>query len=337
MALKGFYTTAEEALQGADLTGKVALVTGGNSGLGAETVRVLAGAGADVVLCSRSVAAGQAVADRIKAAAKPHTQGKPALGKITVVPLDLADLHSVQTFVQHPAVASLPSCHLLVLNAGIMGLPKREETQQGLEAQWGTCHVGHQYLTQLLLPKMRAQGAPARVVALTSFGHNFATELPLDDLNWERRTYSAWPAYGQAKLSNALFARELARRMEEEGAPISAYSVHPGFIDTPLSRHMSGGGVVRLLWRALSAVPGVPGLLGSKSIPQGASTTIFACVAPELEGRSGEYLADCQVGSQAGGLWGRRMCHPSALARDGELARGLWEKTEQIIAAALKK
>ncbi|PSC68042.1 short-chain dehydrogenase reductase SDR [Micractinium conductrix] len=338
MSLRGFYTTAEEALRGADLTGKVAIVTGGNSGLGAETVRVLAGAGADVILCARSVAAGQQVADGIaKAAASKAGGGTPALGKITVVPLDLADLKSVAAFALHPAVASLPAIHLLVLNAGIMGLPTRQETKQGFEAQWGTNHVGHQYLAQLLLPKMQAQGAPARVVALTSVGHNFAKELPLDDLNWERRRYDAWGSYGQSKLSNALFARELARRMEEQGVPIKAYSVHPGFINTPLSRDITGGAPLRLLWRAISAVPGVPGLLGSKTVPQGAATTVFACVAPELEGLSGEYLADCQVGSEVPGVWGRRCCHPSALARDGQLARGLWEKTEAAIAAALAK
>ncbi|EFN54545.1 hypothetical protein CHLNCDRAFT_135326 [Chlorella variabilis] len=337
MAALGFYTTATEALRGADLSGKSAIVTG----LGAETVRVLAGAGADVVLCSRSVAAGQEVADGIAAglaaargAGEAGGEGEgprgPAPGRITVAPLDLADLRSVQAFCRLPAVASLPAIHFLVLNAGIMGLPAKALTKQGFEAQWGTNHLGHQYLTQLLLPKMKAQGAPARVVALTSFGHNFAKELPMDDLSWERRTYSAWPAYGQSKLSNALFARELARRMEEEGAAVKAFSAHPG-------RHMAGKGALQRTWRLVNAVPGLAGLLGSKTVPQGAATTIFGCVAPELEGHSGEYLADCQIGSTARGYWGRRFCHPSKLAQDGDLARRLWEQTDKMIGEALKR
>ncbi|KAI3425019.1 hypothetical protein D9Q98_008401 [Chlorella vulgaris] len=333
----GFYSTAAQALREADLTGKTAIVTGGNSGLGAETVRVLASAGADVILCSRNVAAGQAVADSIAAGLADGTEPRAAAapGAITVVQLDLADLKSVEAFAKHAAVARLPAIHLLVLNAGIMGLPAKQLTAQGFEAQWGTNHVGHQHLTQLLLSKMKAQGAPARVVALSSYGHNFAKELPLDDLNWERRKYGAWPSYGQAKLSNALFARELARRMEEEGVPIKAYSVHPGFINTALSRNMSGATVLQRVFNTLAAVPGLLGAVGAKTIPQGASTTVFACVAPELESRSGEYLADCQVGSDVPGIWGRRFCAPSKLARDGELARELWEQTEKMIQAAL--
>lgn len=98
---------------------------------------------------------------------------------------------------------------------------------------------------------------------------------------------------------------------------------------------MSGGGPLRALWRGLAAVPRLAGALGSKTVPQGAATTVWACVAPELEGRSGAYLADCQVGAEVPGLWGRRCCAPSALATDGDLARALWDKTEELIAAAL--
>ena len=98
---------------------------------------------------------------------------------------------------------------------------------------------------------------------------------------------------------------------------------------------MSGGGPLRLIWRFIGAVPGMAGLLGSKTVPQGAATTVWACVAPELEGRSGAYLADCQVGTEVPGPWGRRMCAPTPLAQDGEVARALWEKTEEMIAAAL--
>ena len=262
------------------------------AGLGAETVRVLAGAGCNVVLASRSAEAGQRVADSIAAGLQVAlAPGAPAPGRITVAPLSLDDLHSVAAFAAHPAVAGLPAIDYLVLNAGallplprcaccrcgcclagrarlrqllppplfahahvrtrwasygfltrapcgpgpaapplpaagIMGLPTKQLTKQGFEAQWGVCHVGHHRLATLLLPKVAA--ARGRVVALTSFGHNFAKGLPLDDLNWEARSYSAWPAYGQAKLSNALFALELARRMREQGAPVHAFAVHPG-------------------------------------------------------------------------------------------------------------
>lgn len=300
----GYRTTAEEALRGADLRGKRAIVTGGNSGLGAETVRVLAGAGADVVLCSRSVQAGQVVADAIAAAGAP--------GKVTVAELDLASLPSVGRFAASAAATALP-LHLLVLNAGVMA-PPLGRTEQGFETQIGVNHIAHQYLTGLLLPGIKAQGEPARVICVSSVGHKMGT-IVLDDLNYERRSYSRWPAYGQSKLANILFTKELARRLREEKSAVEAFVLHPGVIPTPLGRHMGWLGTM------LNAVSSK----FQKTVPQGAATTVWAATAPELAGRSGAYLADCQV------------AEPNRQAQDADMARALWDKTEELIAAATTK
>ena len=221
-----------------------------------ETVRALATAGADVVLCSRSVEAGQAVADELAA-------GGGLKGSLTVKQLDLADLHSVRAFADGVA-AACPAIDLLVLNAGVMAMP-HTLTKQNFEMQWGTNHVGHWYLTSLLLPKLVAQGTPVRVVAVSSMAHAFAKEMPMDDLNWETRKYGSWSSYGQSKICNILFAKELSRRMAAEGAPVAAFSLHPGVIRTNLSRHMGFSGSVM---RAVFALPGLKQLFSIKSPEQ---------------------------------------------------------------------
>lgn len=299
----GYRTTALEAVQGTDLTGQVAVVTGGNSGIGVETVRALAHAGADVVLCSRSVQAGQAVAEQLQPGVK---------GKISVRQLDLADLASVKKLGAE-LDADLARVDLLILNAGVMACPKLA-TKDGFEMQIGTNHFGHFYLTKLLLPKMKAQGTPARVVAVASTAHKFGS-INLDDLNYEKRKYSSWGSYGQAKLANILFAAELARQLAAEGSHVKAYSLHPGVIKTNLGRHMGfTGGLLNFF----------VGPFG-KTIPQGAATSVYAATAAELDTHSGAYLADCQlaVASKAG--------------QDGEMGKKLWAKTEELLGAALAK
>ncbi|PRW56818.1 short-chain dehydrogenase reductase SDR [Chlorella sorokiniana] len=299
----GSRSTAIEALRGVDLTGKVAVVTGGNSGLGSETIRALATAGADCVLCCRNKKAGQAVAAELQPTVK---------GKISVQRLDLADLSSIKA--AGDALASLPSLDLLVLNAGVMAVRPKQHTKDGFELQFGTNHLGHFYLSSQLLPKMKKQGTPGRVVVLSSSAHGFG-RIHIDDLNCERRWYGAWASYGNAKLANLLFVKELARRLQEEGSPVEAFALHPGICHTSIGEHMGGRATVFYCMYK-------PWL---KSAAQGAATTIYAATAPELSGKSGAYLEDCHEAK------------PWRCARDADMARRLWDKSEELVQAALKK
>lgn len=291
----GFKTTALEAVDGCDLSGKTALVTGGNSGIGVETVRALATAGCNVIICSRKVEAGQEVADDI---------GPSVKGAITVEQLDLSDLDNIKACAAR-ILKSHPKIHLLVLNAGVMACPL-SRTAQGFEHTMGVCHFGHFYLTQRLLPAVKAAGAPgdeSRIISVSSLAHTFGS-IDLDDLNWETRRYWSWPAYGQAKLANVLFARELAARLKNDH--VLVYSLHPGSIVTNLQRYS---------WYLIPLQYML--FLMRKTIPQGASTTIVACTAKGIE--SGEYLSDCQV------------TKTSKQGADMEMAKALWDKTCEIL------
>jgi len=301
MGKLGYRTSAIEALQSASLDGKRAIVTGANSGIGVETVRALAHAGADVILCSRSVEAGEKVAEELRASG--------VKGKITVKPLDLSDFASIKAFADD-CNKELPRLDLLILNAGVMACPL-SRTKQGFEQQIGVNHIGHFYLTQQLLPKVKSSGtadSPARVVAVSSSAHQFG-KIGLEDLNYEKRRYSSWGSYGQAKLANLLFAKELAKRMEAEGAPVLAYSLHPGVISTNLQRHMGFGGMVLRLFNPLM-----------KTVSQGASTSVYAATAAGVP--SGSFLADCSVAK------------PSKAGQDAAMATALWEKTEELVKQA---
>jgi NAD(P)-dependent dehydrogenase (short-subunit alcohol dehydrogenase family) len=295
---------------GIDLTNKVAVVTGGSDGLGFETARVLATAGADVVITSRSADRGQAAAEALRAAG--------VKGAVSAQQLDLSDLASVRAAVQ--ALQKLPVLDLLVLNAGVMGTPK-SHTKQGFEMQLGTNHFGHFVLVDRLLPKLKAQESKSRVVVVSSKGHYLQrAPMAFDDLHFERRGYTSMRAYAQSKTANVLFASELARRLD--GTNVSAYSLHPGSIDTQLSRHWLPLGSWRR-WVVSLALRWLPLVTGEvKSIPQGVATTVYAATAPELEGHSGAYLSDCQI------------CQPSKTARDPAQAARLWTVTEAQIAAA---
>ena len=311
MAKLGRSTTALQAIEGHDLTGRTALVTGGNSGIGVETVRALAYAGAHVILCSRSVEAGEKVAQGILAD-KDHA----IKGTITVRQLDLSDLASVKTL--GTALAEdYPKIDIVILNAGIMACPL-SRTKQGFEQQIGVNHIGHFYLTEFLLPSLKAAGTPehpARLVAVSSLAHTFGA-IDLEDLNYETRKYGAWAAYGQSKLANILFVKELVRRMEEEKANVLAYSLHPGSIMTNLSRHL---GVMDAITRFLAPVI----RLLTRNIEQGAATSIVAATAEGLP--NGCYLSDCKVAK------------PTAKGEDMEMAKKLWEKTETLVTEAQSK
>ncbi|NUP07681.1 MAG: SDR family oxidoreductase [Polyangiaceae bacterium] len=304
MANLGARSTAEEALRGISLRGKTALVTGASSGLGIETSRVLALAGANVVMAARNTAAAEEVARSLREALPRGA------GILSVRALDLADLGSIHAFAKAYRARGEP-LHLLVNNAGVMATP-RGTTAQGHELQLGTNHLGHFALTMALEPVLRAS-APGRVVTVSSGLHvRGSTERMMETLrsdpSYQKRKYVPFDAYGDSKLANILFARELANRL---GPAIVAFSLHPGVIPTPLSRNLGVGG-----W--LFRVFGRPFM---KSVPQGAATTIFGATAPELEGRSGEYLSDCAI------------ARSSSDGRDSEAARVLWKESERLVAS----
>lgn len=311
----GKASTAREVLEfyNADLSGKTAVVTGSNSGIGLETCKALASAGCRVVMACRNVELGrEAVESEIKAMGEGgYVVADP---DVAVMELDLNDLLSVERFAAE-VLEKETRIDFLVNNAGIMALKDLQFTKQGFEKQIGVNHFGHFHLTSLLLPKMKAQGTPCRVVTLSSVAHESFGELDLDNLHYSAgRKYSAWGAYGQSKLANLLFTKGLHARVMGDTS-ISALAVHPGVIRTQLWREQAS-------WFNSLLLP----FLKDKTIPQGAATTVYACVAPDLEGmRAGAYLSDCKVEL------------PSALARSQSNWEELWRISEKQIAEALAK
>jgi len=217
--------------EGKYLAGKTAIVTGGNSGIGLEVSKALAYAGARVILCSRSVKAGQSAVE--SEIAQAGLGGYTADTKnIIVKELDLNSLASIKKFATD-FLATEARLDFLVLNAGIMALPNKEYTDAGFERQIGVNHFGHFYLTQLLQDKLLTTPHTAgRVVVLSSSAHNMGKVVPSDLHYTNGRAYKGWEAYGQSKLANLLFAKGLADRLK--GTPATAVSVHPGVIQTNL-------------------------------------------------------------------------------------------------------
>jgi len=276
-----------------DLSGRTAIVTGASSGIGAETARALARAGAHVVLAVRDPGKGERVAAGID-------------GATEVLPLDLADLGSVRAFAQGWA----RPVDLLINNAGIMAVPQGR-TVDGFELHIGTNHLGHFALTTLLMPHLRG-----RVVTVSSLAAARGT-VDLDDLNWERRRYRPWQAYCQSKLANLLFTQELHLRLGDEGGSVTALSAHPGFAATPLQRRTSS----RIQNRLLAPFT----RLFAQSAAQGALPTLFAATQ-DLPG--GGY-----VGPDGGTRMRRSpaLTPPPAAARDAGLARALWDVSARLV------
>ena len=276
-----------------DLSGRTAIVTGASSGIGAETARALAQAGAHVVLAVRDPGKGERVAAGID-------------GATEVLPLDLADLGSVRAFAQGWA----RPVDLLINNAGIMAVPQGR-TVDGFELHIGTNHLGHFALTTLLMPHLRG-----RVVTVSSLAAARGT-VDLDDLNWERRRYRPWQAYCQSKLANLLFTQELHLRLGDEGGSVTALSAHPGFAATPLQRRTSS----RIQNRLLAPFT----RLFAQSAAQGALPTLFAATQ-DLPG--GGY-----VGPDGGTRMRRSpaLTPPPPAARDAGLARALWDVSARLV------
>ena len=340
----GAETTTDEILEGVDLSGKLAVITGASGGLGEETARALAAHGADVVLAARDAGKLDAARERIEASGVG--------GGVETLEVDLASMTSVaeasaELARRHPAI------DLLILNAGVMA-PPLGRTEEGHELQFGTNHLGHFLFTMGLRDALVA-AAPSRVVVLSSAGHRVAG-INWEDPDYERSDYHNFTAYGRSKTANALFALELDRRMAEKG--VHAYSVHPGVIMTDLSRHLVPADLEWMAARsrraasaAEAADPGgddgsAAGGDGSesgessddgsaldafrfKSVEQGAATSVWAATAPELDQHGGAYLEDCGVAER----------NEDELATDGvapwacdpQQAQRLWDLSLRLV------
>lgn len=297
-------STTSDVLQGISLAGKRAVITGASSGLGFETARSLAAAGAAITLTARS----EAKAEEALAQLREAVPG----ADVDYVTLELGDLKRVRS-----AAARLLGMHphidMLINNAGIMAVPL-ERTAEGCELQFGTNHIGHFLWTCLLAPALKAPGA--RVVNLSSAGHK-AGSVDFDDPHYERREYEKWEAYGQAKTANVLFSVGLSKR------GIHANAVHPGGILTNLGRHMEESD-----YEYLSSSPQMKDM-EFKSVEAGAATSVWAATSPALADKSGLYLEDCQIS------------HPvtednpgfgyAPYALDAVAAEKLWQLSEEIV------
>jgi NAD(P)-dependent dehydrogenase (short-subunit alcohol dehydrogenase family) len=275
-----------------DLNGSSVIVTGANSGIGRGAARALAGAGARVVLAVRDVDKGRAAAEAIP-------------GNTEVRRLDLASLASVREF----AAAWEGEIDLLINNAGVM-VPPLTRTVEGFELQFGTNHLGHFALTNLLLGRVTG-----RVVTVSSTGHRVGS-IDFDDLNWERKPYKAWRAYGQSKLANLLFTAELQRRLTATGSEVLANAAHPGYAATNLQFH-SGRRVLDLV-----------SIVGNRLLAQdengGALPTLYAAIA-DVPGNSFAGPGGFMEQRGAPKLVGR-----SDAAADADVARRLWDVSEEL-------
>jgi NAD(P)-dependent dehydrogenase (short-subunit alcohol dehydrogenase family) len=305
----GQTSTTDEVISGLRLDGKTAIVTGGSAGLGIESGRVLAAAGAEVVMVGRDM-------EKLAAAVAGIKDACPG-AMIRTELMDLADLASVRAAAGRLR-ETCPRIHILLNNAGVMACPLAH-TADGFELQFGTNHIGHFLFTCLLLPNVLA-AAPARIVNLSSAGHKLG-DMDFDDPNYQQRDYDKWQAYGQSKTANVLFSVALNKRLADRG--VTANAVHPGMIMTELGRHLVPEDIEMLQARSSDMDSAF------KSIPAGAATSIWACTSPDLEGRGGLYLEDCHIANAvsednpAGGV--------TDYARDPDAAQRLWELSEQLV------
>lgn len=313
----GAFSTARDVVAGHDLTGRTALITGAATGIGIETARALAEAGAEVVIAARKPDLANAAAADINRTAR----GPGARFEM----LDLSSLASVRALAERWGDRPLD---LLINNAGVMACPL-DRTADGLEMQIGTNHFGHFLLGVLLAPALEAgaqgSGRPSRLVSLSSIGHR-RSDIHWDDPNYLNRPYEKWEAYGQAKTANSLFAVGFHKRFAGRG--ITANAVMPGGIMTPLQRHMAREEMVAMGW-----IDPETGALreGFKTPEQGASTSVWAAVGPELEGIGGLYLEDCAQSEPwtQSAPWVGVMPH----ALDPESADRLWDLSLEVTGA----
>ncbi|XP_006353886.1 short-chain dehydrogenase TIC 32, chloroplastic-like [Solanum tuberosum] len=297
-------STAEEVTQGIDGSALTAIVTGASSGIGAETARVLALRGVHVIMGVRNISAGEQVKETI---IKDVPQAK-----IDALELDLSSLVSVRNFASNYNSLGLP-LNLLINNAGIMATPFTLSKDK-IELQFATNHVGHFLLTNLLLDTMkktaRESRKEGRIVNVSSRRHKFSYNegIRFDKIN-DQSGYNGLSAYGQSKLANVLHANELARHLKDEGVEITANSLHPGAIATNLFRQHS----------IISGIVDVIGKHVMKNVEQGAATTCYVALHPDVKGVSGKYYADCNI------------AEASPQANDAGLAKRLWDFTTSLV------
>ncbi|MCP4040193.1 MAG: SDR family NAD(P)-dependent oxidoreductase [bacterium] len=307
----GFESTTDDVLEGIDLTGKTALVTGASTGLGKEVCRALASKGARVILAARNV-------EKLEAAASEISE-VTGNDQLSILECDLGNFASVRTAAAR-ALEMAPEIDLLINNAGVMACPLMR-THEGHEMQFGTNHLGHFLLTCLLVPALEATG-DARVVNLSSGGHKFSG-VDLDDWNFEKGDYDKWQAYGRSKTANSLFSVALDKRLESKG--VRAFAVHPGVIMTELARHLTADDIKMLS----ETGPRDSGPMTFKTIPQGAATSCWAATSSNLDGKGGIYLEDCNIAKLADSLASPAGYLPHAV--DPDDAEGLWALSEQIV------
>ena len=303
--LSGFgeRSTAAEVIDGIDLSGRLAVVTGGYSGIGLETVRAIAGAGAQVIVPARRPAVAEAALAGIDG--------------VEVSALDLGDLDSVHACADRILDAGR-SIAILINDAAIMACPETR-VGPGWEAQFATNHLGHFALANRLWPLLAADGG-ARVVALSSAGHR-RSAIRFDDLMFESG-YDKWAAYGQAKTANVLFAVQLDALGQDAG--VRAFAVNPGGILTPLQRHLPREEMVALGWVDADGRP----LQRFKTTEEGAATATWCATSPQLAGMGGVYCEDCDIAAPTtddDATTGVR-----AYATDSEAAARLWTVSAEL-------
>ncbi|MGV8997943.1 MAG: oxidoreductase [Parvibaculaceae bacterium] len=301
---------AGDVVKGIDLSGKIAIVTGGSSGLGVETVRALASAGARVIMPVRSKERGEEAAAEIRS-----STGNKA---VEVEEMDLGDYASVRAFTEK-FVKSGAKLDILINNAGIMATPERR-IMGNIESQFGTNHLGHMLMTCRLAGSL-AKGA--RVVALSSIGHR-RSPIKFDDPNFETTTYDKWEAYGQSKTADALFAIELNRRLEPKG--INAYAVHPGGIMTNLQRDMPKAEIKAFGWVDDNGKVAD----GFKTASGGASTAVWCATSLLLAAGGGVYCEDCNI-AQLLPDNDPTFTGVRSWAIDAEAAKRLWSLSEKML------
>ena len=307
----GATTTAAEIVSDVDLHGRRAVVTGASSGIGVETARALASAGAEVTLAVRNVNAGAKVAATI-AAQLPAGSREPQVAQ-----LDLADPASVAGFVR----AWSGQLHILVNNAGVMALPQLTRTQAGHEMQFATNHLGH-FALATSLHQWLAAAEGARVVSVASIGHLFSPVV-FDDLHYRFRPYDQWTSYGQSKSANVLFAVGAAQRWADDNITVNA--VMPGNVaSTALARHMGPDDLANFGESTALALPPV------KTVEQGAATSVLLAASPDVERVTGRYYEDCaeaahvtERGTHTGGV--------APYALDPNNADRLWQISNELV------
>ncbi|UJR07705.1 hypothetical protein I4U23_011990 [Adineta vaga] len=306
-------STALEVVKGlnANLDGKLVLITGGTSGIGVETARALATANAHVIITARDMNKGAEVVEDLK-----KTTGND---KIEVMELDLNSLQSVRNFVKQFRARNL-TINILICNAGIMACPY-SKTVDGFETQFGVNHLAHFLLATSLVPELKS-GKPSRLVVVSSIA-NRRGGINWDDINWEKN-YDKWVAYGQSKTANILFAKQFNKLYSSEG--IQAYALHPGGIMTNLVKYIPVEEQQAMGWFKEDG-----SLVDRfKNVEQGASTSVYAALAPELDNHGGEYLENCAI-SQGVNLDSKQFWGMGPHAIDMDAAERLWKLSEELV------